>query len=231
MIKAGRLVIYIDPAYLRSNFVRYPKKIEYTIWPDPIDGLPEELEKADIILITHHHKDHCKQVTVNRLRNEKTKIIAPKLCTKELGDEIMVVKPGMEFNINDVKIETVAAYNKAKEGKAKSMHKKGGGVGYIVTIEGNRIYHAGDTDLITEIGHIENIDIALLPIGGRGFTMGIADAIKAAKKINPKVVIPIHRFEASAEVYRKIVERETSIRVESLDIGEPYQMKTDNKAN
>ncbi|PKN70067.1 MAG: hypothetical protein CVU54_08540 [Deltaproteobacteria bacterium HGW-Deltaproteobacteria-12] len=70
-IKSGTHVIYIDPAYLKTNFAHYPKRIEYSKWPDPIDGLPEELEQGNIILITHHHKDHCKGVTVRRLKNDK----------------------------------------------------------------------------------------------------------------------------------------------------------------
>lgn len=223
-IKSGTHTIYIDPAYLRTNFTHYPKRIEYSKWPDPIDGLPEKLEKADIILVTHHHKDHCKKVTVNRLRNEKTKILATKQCSKELGKEITLVKPGMEIEIDNIKIRTIEAYNEKNEKKAKLMHKKGIGVGYIISIEGKTIYHAGDTDLIPEIEHLKNIDVALLPIGDRDFTMGLSDAVTAAKKINPKVVIPMHRFESSAEEYKKIIEGETSIRVEPLDIGETYQL-------
>ena len=57
-IRIGKKMIYIDPAYLRTQFTVYPKKIEFSKWPDPIDRLPEELEKGDIILFTHHHKDH-----------------------------------------------------------------------------------------------------------------------------------------------------------------------------
>ena len=223
-IKSGHYTIYIDPAYLRTNFIHYPKRIEYSQWPDPIDGLPEELEKADIILVTHYHKDHCKKVTVNRLKKEKTKIIAPKQCSKELGKEITVVKPGLEMKIGNIKIRTIEAYNEKNDEKTKLMHKKGIGVGYIITIDGKTIYHAGDTDLIPEMDHLENIDVALLPIGGKEFTMGLSDAVKAAKKINPKVVIPMHRFESSAEEYKKMVEDETSVKVEPLDIGETYQL-------
>ena len=73
-LKIGKTILYTDPAYLRTNFTNYPKRIEFSKWPDPIDGLPEELEKADIILITHHHKDHCKAVTVNRLKKSSTLI-------------------------------------------------------------------------------------------------------------------------------------------------------------
>ncbi|PKL47634.1 MAG: hypothetical protein CVV37_08145 [Nitrospira bacterium HGW-Nitrospira-1] len=61
-------VVYIDPDYMRTYFMNYPKRIDFTKWPDPIDGLPEELEKGDVILVSHHHKDHCKWVTVNRLK-------------------------------------------------------------------------------------------------------------------------------------------------------------------
>lgn len=68
-IKYKDTIIYIDPAWMRTLFTNYPKKVEFSKWPDPIDGLPEkDLEKADVILITHHHKDHCKRVTVNRLK-------------------------------------------------------------------------------------------------------------------------------------------------------------------
>ena len=53
-------ILYIDPAYLKKYYRNYPKKVEFSTWPDPIDGLPEKgLEKADVILVTHHHKDHC----------------------------------------------------------------------------------------------------------------------------------------------------------------------------
>jgi len=212
-IKAGSHIIYIDPAYLKTNFAHYPKKIEYSKWPDPIDGLPEELEKGDIILITHHHKDHCKKVTVNRLKKEKTKILATKQCSKELGKGITVMKPGMEIEIDNIRVRTVEAYNDKREEKTKIMHRKGIGVGYVITVEGKTIYHAGDTDLIPEMEYIKNVDVALLPIGGRDFTMGLFEAIQAAKKINPKVIIPMHRFESNPDEYKKLVEKEADVKV------------------
>jgi L-ascorbate metabolism protein UlaG (beta-lactamase superfamily) len=165
-------------------------------------------------------------VTVNRLRNEKTKILATRLCSKELGGNITTVKPGMEIEIDDIKIRTSEAYNVDGEKKSRLMHKKGIGVGYVITIESQTIYHAGDTDLIPEIENLGNIDVALLPIGGRNFTMDLSDAVEAAKKINPKIVIPMHRFETSAEKFKKMVESETSIRVVPLGIGEAYQLRT-----
>ena len=223
-IKAEDRIIYIDPAYLKTNFSHYPKRIEYSKWPDPIDGLPEELEKGDIILITHHHKDHCKNVTIRRLKNEKTKIFATKQCSKELGNDITIVKPGVEIEIGNIRVKTIEAYNEKHKGKAKLMHKKGKGVGYVISVEGKNIYHAGDTDLIPEMEYVKNVDVALLPIGGRGFTMGLSEAMQAAKKIKPKVIIPMHRFETDPEEYKKLVEKEAFIKVEVLDIGETYRL-------
>ncbi len=223
-IKTGSHITYIDPAYLKTYFTHYPKRIEYSQWPDPIDGLPEELEQGDIILITHHHKDHCKKVTVDRLKNDKTTILATKYCSKELGQAITVVKPGMEICIGNIKVKTVDAYNKEQVDKKKRMHKKGRGVGYVLSVEGKRIYHAGDTDLIPAMEHIGNIDLALLPIGGRDFTMDIHEAVQAAKRINPKVIIPMHRFGSDPVEYKALVEKDSSIKVEPLGIGETYQL-------
>jgi len=187
--------IFIDPAYLKTYFKNYPTRIEYTTWPDPIDGLPEELEKADLILVTHHHKDHCKRVTVNRLRRPDTLVVAPKRCAKELGEEIKTIKPGQELSPDNVVIKAVHAYNTVQGSSTMKQHQKGVGVGYLIAIEGKTIYHAGDTDFIPEMQELGRVDVALLPIGGK-FTMDIGEAVEAAIAIKPKIVIPMHRFEA-----------------------------------
>ena len=85
-LKIENLIIYIDPAYLRSYYTRYPKKIEFSKWPDPIDGLPEKLEKADLILVTHDHKDHAKAITINRLRKKKHNCGGPRTLYEKFGD-------------------------------------------------------------------------------------------------------------------------------------------------
>jgi L-ascorbate metabolism protein UlaG (beta-lactamase superfamily) len=136
----------------------------------------------------------------------------------------MVVKPGMVIELGDIKVKTVEAYNKKHEGDAKLMHMKGVGVGYVISVEGKNIYHAGDTDLVPEMEYLQDVDVAFLPIGGRGFTMGLSEAIQAAKRIKPKVVIPMHRFETDPDEYKKYVEKETLTKVEVLDIGETYRL-------
>jgi len=225
-IKAKDKILYIDPAYLKTNFTNYPKKIEFSTWPDPIDGLPEkDLEKADIILVTHHHKDHCKNVTVNRLRNQDTTVIATRRCVKELGKNITVIEAEKEIEINKLRIKAVAAYNKEKNNNTKVAHKKGIGLGYIINIEGKSIYHAGDTDLIPEMEDIGKINLALLPIGGRNFTMNLTEAVQATITIKPQIVIPMHRFEADPQEFKNQVERISDIKVEPLKTGEIYHLR------
>lgn len=224
-LKTRTKVIYIDPAYLKKYYTNYPQKVEFSTWPDPVDGLPEkDLEKADVILVTHHHKDHCKGVTLNRLKKRDTSVIATQRCTKELGKDIIVIKAGEEIEVDKIKIKTVEAYNKKQGNKTKIAHKKGIGVGYVLSIEGKSIYHAGDTDLIPEMEDITNIDVALLPIGDRDFTMNVVEAVLAVKKINPKVAIPMHRFEANPQEFKEKVEKTASCKVVPLKIGESYEI-------
>lgn len=223
---SNKKVIYIDPAYLKKYYRNYPHKVEFSTWPDPIDGLPEkDLEKADVILVTHHHKDHCKGVTTNRLRGKNTTVIATRDCVKELGGDIAVIGPGEEIEVNEIKIKAVHSYNIRQDSKTKIAHKKGVGVGYIINTEGIMVYHAGDTDLIPEMAGLGRIDIALLPIGGRDFTMGLTEAVEAAIRLKPKVVIPMHHFEADPLEFKEQVEKNSTIKVAALDTGEAYRFR------
>lgn len=225
VIRVERQIIHIDPAYLRTNFSHYPKHIEFTKWSDPIDGLPEELEKADIILVTHHHKDHCKYATVKRLCKQNTRIIAPGLCARELGKNITAIKADIEIELDKIKIKAVEAYNLPQNKSAKIMHKKGNGVGYLINIGGRIIYHPGDTDLILEMQDIGTVEVALLPISGRGFTMDIDDAIEATEIIKPGAVIPMHHFESDPKQFKKKVESKTASKAIVLEIGGSYELE------
>ena len=216
----------LDPAYLKKYYTNYPKKIEFSTWPDPIDGLPEkDLERADIILVTHHHKDHCKNATVRRLMKKHTSIVATKRCLKELGKNITVIEANKEVQIDKVYIRAVEAYNREKSGRTRIAHKKGIGVGYVLNIEGKSIYHAGDTDLIPEMEHLGHIDVAFLPIGGREFTMNLSEAVQATRRIKPKIVIPMHRFEFDPQEFKKQVENSADTEVKLLRIGGVYHLQ------
>lgn len=210
---------------MKTYFINYPGKVEFSTWPDPIDALPEKnLKKADLILITHHHKDHCKKVTFNRLKDKNTLILAPEMCTKELGKKIKTVKPGEEFNFENIKIKTVEAYNTEYGNSTRKLHHKGNGVGYLITVEGKTIYHAGDTDFIPEMKELGKVDVALIPIGGT-FTMDLEEAVEAVITIEPKVVIPMHMKDTDPEEFKKIVEERSNIMVLPQDIGGIYYLE------
>lgn len=220
-IKALKKLIYIDPAYLKTYFTHYPKKIEFSSWPDPIDGLPEDMEKADLVLVTHHHKDHCKRITINRLKREDTLVVAPGRCVKELGQDFKTVKPGERFDFDSAVIEVVPAYNTEQGNSTKKQHKKGDGVGYLITVAGKTIYHAGDTDFIPEMKDLGRVDLALLPVGGT-YTMDVTEAAAAVIAIGPGVMIPMHRFEADLQRLVNLVEAKSDIKILSLAVGESY---------
>lgn len=193
-LRIDKRIIYFDPAYLRTYFSKYADKTEFSKWPDPIDGLPNGLEKADFIFITHHHKDHCKKITTDRLIKQNTIIFAPNSCLEELGNDIIVVKPHDFIKIDDkIKLTVLNAYNTEKGTSTNKQHKKGKGVGYILTINGLSFYHLGDTDFLGEMESLKDIDVAFVPIGGK-FTMNIDEAVKTTLSINPKVVVPIHNL-------------------------------------
>lgn len=159
------------------------------IYIDPIK-LINFNNKADIILITHGHHDHLSVEDIRQIIKHGTKIIGPAEVlsqTRQIKDGIdfEISEPGKVFDFNSIKINCVSAYN-----INKPFHSKGDGVGYILELDEIIIYHAGDTDLISEMNNIK-ADIALLPVGGK-FTMTADEAAHAAEIIKPNLAIPMH---------------------------------------
>ena len=115
----------------------------------------------------------------------------------------------------------VQAYNTEQGNSTKKQHKKGDGVGYLITISGKTIYHAGDTDFIPEMHELGRIDLALLPVGGT-YTMDVAEAAAAVIAINPCAMIPMHRFGADLEELVGLVEAKSRIQILPLAVGNSY---------
>jgi L-ascorbate metabolism protein UlaG (beta-lactamase superfamily) len=168
-----------------------------TIYIDPYN-IKGDSEKADMILITHSHYDHCSIADINKIVKEGTKIILTADCQSKITRfdvpiKIELTEPGMEIDLNNVKIYSLPAYN-----IDKPFHQKNESwVGYLIKMNDVLIYHAGDTDKIPEMqkltGHKQEDKkfIALLPIGGR-FTMNAEEAAEAAQLIKPTIAIPMH---------------------------------------
>jgi L-ascorbate metabolism protein UlaG (beta-lactamase superfamily) len=155
-----------------------------TIYIDPyqISSGPE----ADLILITHEHFDHCSPEDVSKIQQSGTVIVTEKDSAKKLSGDVRVIAPGESVKVDDVMVEAVPSYNTDKD-----FHpKKNAWLGFIVEVEGVRIYHAGDADFIPEMKDF-NVDIALLPVSGT-YVMTADQAVEAALAIQPKLAIPMH---------------------------------------
>lgn len=180
IVSAGK-TIYIDPW-----------KIQH---PEP---------KADLILISHSHFDHLSVDDVRKLSKPDTQIVCARDCAGQLAGRVHTLAPGQSVEVGGITIKGVRAYNPAKEFHPKAQNW----LGFLVTIDGETIYYAGDTDLIPEMHELGPVDIALLPIGGT-YTMSADEAARAAAAIKPRVkAIPYHYgdivgSDADAEAFRK----------------------------
>ena len=171
------------------------------------------LRRADIILVGHDHPRHCSPVDIDKVRRAPTVILADEHSTRHIAPPVISMAPGQQETIGDILIEAVPAYN-----LHASFHpQRKAYLGFIVTLEGLRLYHAGDTDFIPEM-HDLKVDIALLPVSG--FTvMNAEEAAQAALALHPQVAIPMHYGTAygtleDAERFRALLDGK--VRVEIL---------------
>ena len=184
----------------------------------------ETTEKADLILVTHSHADHFSAEKIKKLSTRETVVIAPSKSASKLGKTVKTLKPGEEASCDKIKVRAVEAYNtKRFRSPGKPWHPKGFGVGYMLSVEGTTIYHAGDTDFVPEMKSLGHVDVALLPTGDK-YTMDNAEAAEAALVIKPRIVVPMHRWETDPKEFKKKVESKSDIRVIILKPGEEFEM-------
>jgi len=185
----------IDIELLNHDSVKIKDK--WVIYIDPFQ-IPIS-EKADFILISHEHDDHCSPKDIKKIIKPETIIIASEQCRDKLAiisksvSHVHYMKPNQNMKIGEFFVETVPAYNlnKFKSPGIVYHPKEDGKLGFIINFKQGRVYHPGDTDLIPEMKNLRDIEIAFLPVSGV-YVMSAEEAAKAAEIIKPKVVIPFH---------------------------------------
>ena len=174
-------------------------------------------EKADIILCSHEHFDHSNKEMIADAMADSTAVFSSKGVAAEIEGAVGMI-PGQQAEHEGVIVTAVQAYNVNKR-----FHPKGLGVGFIVEVEGKKIYHAGDTDIIPEMSSIK-CDVALLPVSGT-YVMTAKEAAMAVKAIKPNIAVPMHYGEVvgtldDAELFKELVEKETETKVIVMRKGE-----------
>ena len=165
-----------------------------TVYIDPYrvtDG-----PKGDVILVTHAHYDHYSPQDIEKLTGEDTVLIAPSVVAERASGNVISIAPGesvMPGNVRGIEVTAVAAYNTSKRAPdGRVFHPpEAGCVGYDLNVRGERLYHAGDTDVIPEMDAVTGVDVALLPVSGT-YVMTAGEAVEAARRIQPGVAVPMH---------------------------------------
>ena len=171
-IQYDGLEIQVDPV------VKFAPATDYSKFP-----------KADIILVTHEHFDHFDRDAIVALKKDATQVIANPAVQKMLGSGTAMANGESRMLAKGIKLDAVPAYN-TTPGHTQ-FHPKGRDNGYVLTIDGLRIYIAGDTEDIPEMAKLKDIDIAFLPCN-QPYTMTPDQVAKAARTIKPKVLFPYH---------------------------------------
>ena len=171
MFSFGGKIIHVDPWGKSSDYSKMPK--------------------ADMVLITHDHRDHLDADALAKIRTDQTQLILTETCAVKLGSGT-VMKNGDVKTIDGLTIEAVPAYNLVHKRKnGKPFHPNGSGNGYVILFGDKRVYVAGDTENIPEMKTLKRIDIAFLPMN-LPYTMTPEMVADAAKAFKPKVLYPYH---------------------------------------
>ena len=171
-IQYDGLEIQVDPV------ANYQPETDYSKFP-----------KADIILVTHEHFDHFDRDAIEALKKDGTQVIANPSVQKMLGFGMALANGESHVLAKGISLDAVPAYN-TTPGHTQ-FHPKGRDNGYVLTLDGLRIYIAGDTEDIPEMANLKDIDVAFLPCN-QPYTMTPQQVAKAAKTIKPKVLFPYH---------------------------------------
>jgi L-ascorbate metabolism protein UlaG (beta-lactamase superfamily) len=197
MFVIGEKTIYLDPVSEYADFSKFPK--------------------ADLILLTHEHRDHLDAKALVPLRTDKTVIVGTEACAKEVQG-VAIMRNGDKQTLLGFSIEAVPAYNLLNmRSPGQPFHPKGNGNGYVIVFGNKRVYVAGDTENIPEMKQLKDIDIAFLPMN-LPYTMTPEMVADAAKSLRPKVLYPYHygNTDTSRLVELLKTDKDIEVRVRNL---------------
>jgi L-ascorbate metabolism protein UlaG (beta-lactamase superfamily) len=160
------------------------------VYVDPYQLEQRHQPPADLILVTHDHFDHLDAGAIDLLRTPETVVAGPAGVVAQLPGSIEV-KPGEERELAGLRVRVLPAYNVNKfRSPGEPFHPRGQGVGYLVELEGETVYHTGDSDPIPEMAGLQP-DVALVPVSGT-YVMTAEEAAEAVRAMRPGRAIPMH---------------------------------------
>ncbi len=179
-------VVHVDP---------YSKLADYSLLP-----------KADLILITHEHRDHLDPAAIEKVSKKGTQIVLSEIGAKQLGRGT-VLGNGETKTVAGFMVEAVPAYNIVQK-----FHPKGVGNGYILNFDKTRVYVAGDTENTPEMKALRDVAVAFLPMN-LPYTMTPEMVADAARAFRPKVLYPYHYGETDTGQLVRLLADEPGIEV------------------
>lgn len=208
---------------------------KYKVLFDPfLTGNPRAAIKAedvdcDYILISHAHGDHLGDAPEIAAHTGAELVAIPEvlaICEQRV--------PGLKQHPMNLGGSLTLPFGKVRMTLAQHSSGVAGGIacGFVVYMGGKVVYFAGDTALFSDmqlIGHKDQLDYALLPIGDN-YTMGLEDAAMAAQLLNARHVIPIHYntwpiINQDVRHYKEITEAMSRAEVHIIEPGQSLEMK------
>jgi L-ascorbate metabolism protein UlaG (beta-lactamase superfamily) len=184
------------------------------IYVDPFSRVADyaKLPKAAVVLITHEHHDHLDLQALASVRTDKTVVILTEICAKQVEGGI-VMRNGDMRTVKGMQVKAVPAYNVVhKRDDGQPFHPRGVGNGYVLTFADKRVYVAGDTEDIPEMGELQDIDCAFLPMN-LPYTMTPEMVAKAAKAFRPGILYPYHYGNTDTSKLEDLLREEMDIEV------------------